>query len=673
MTVSNGSSASLGSANGHQTVAYSDGFVSSFQYAPSTIAAPSSRTFQSCYPQSRRAQYAIQDPLGSDVIVLQLGSRFLKLGTANQAFPTVIPHVVAYPSRAHEKAVHIEDVRNDWELPAPDIQAKLGQRHKQSKKKPPPNIYNSMNNYNRAVEPSEIAAHNDAIMLEWTELPARDSSKYYDKILIGHSALNLNPDEAEYELRWPLARNEFNRFASCFNHARDVARELELLWMLAVERELNISRKDFHKYNILLVLPDHFNAAEIKCCLDAVLLGQNPFRAATAMQSSCAVTFGLGVSSGLIIDLGAQSASVACVDEGYLLPDSRVKLNFGGDDITRILAQLLINHGFPYEFPISQRWHPLDWALMENLKESWCTLREEDIAQGPLVLEFHVRSPGEDTKLYRCKVLEERIIAPGVLFDAEFNWMQLVTTLDDNCNKKLFVDSYDLGALNAEEPVIEAEAFVIDTTDQPPAEDAMSDSMLERHCPTCEALFTDLASLLLHCRSDHPEMQNRCLWCGKDGFVDADLYDYHAITSHLQQPTISPAPLAAPMCHYLPPAAHVAVPLDEAVHSSLLSLQDSEKIQRCLNSIIIVGGVSLTPGLPDQLLESLASRLPLHHSTALIQPKLFPNTRDLDPRHVAWKGGAVSSRLETVSEMWIGSAEWVNCGNRASLLKDRFA
>jgi len=669
MTVS-----SSASSNNFNNIAYNDTFVSSFQYAPSTIAAPSSRTFQSSYPQTRRAQFSIQDPLGSDVIVLELGSRYLKLGFSNQAFPITIPHVIAYPSKNHEKAVEIDDIRNSWELSAQEIQTKLGHRHKQSKKKPPPNIYNSMTNYNRSVEPSEIAAHNDAIILEWTEIPSTESSKFYDGILIGQSALNMNPEKAEYELRWPLQRNEFNRFSPCFSHARDITRELEMLWMLAVERELKIDRTDFSKYNILLVLPDHFNTAEMKYCLDAVLLGQSPFRAATLMQSSSAVTFGLGVSSGMIVDLGAQSVSIACVDEGYLIPESRVKLDFGGDDITRIFTYLLMNHGFPYEFPMYGAWHPLDWALMDNLKELWCTLREEDIPQGPLVLEFHVRLPGEDTKLYRCKVLEERIIAPGVLFDSEFDWMQSICALDEKCTRNLSFDSFDMGVSANEETLADMDVIVGDSSDKPVADtSATPDVAKERACPVCEAIFTELSELLQHCHSAHVDKSNQCLWCNQKGFVDTDLYDYHVIMSHLQDTTSNGSTLQQPTlpCQYLSPAPHVALPLDEAVHRSLLSLSDSERIQRCLNSIIVVGGVSLTPGLPDLLVETLAARLPTHHLTALIPPKLFPNTRDLDPRHVAWKGGAVSSRLEATTEQWIGSTEWISCGNRSSLLKDR--
>jgi hypothetical protein len=51
--------------------------------------------------------------------------------------------------------------------------------------------------------------------------------------------------------------------------------------------------------------------------------------------------FGAGVSSGLVIDMGAEKTSICCVDEGLALPKSRFHLAHGGDDVTEHLAWLL--------------------------------------------------------------------------------------------------------------------------------------------------------------------------------------------------------------------------------------------------------------------------------------------------------------------------------------------
>lgn len=41
------------------------------------------------------------------------------------------------------------------------------------------------------------------------------------------------------------------------------------------------------------------------------------------MQESLAATYGSGISSACVVDIGAVNSSIACVDEGLVIPDSR--------------------------------------------------------------------------------------------------------------------------------------------------------------------------------------------------------------------------------------------------------------------------------------------------------------------------------------------------------------
>lgn len=41
------------------------------------------------------------------------------------------------------------------------------------------------------------------------------------------------------------------------------------------------------------------------------------------MQESLAATYGAGISSACVVDIGAVNSSIACVDEGLVIPDSR--------------------------------------------------------------------------------------------------------------------------------------------------------------------------------------------------------------------------------------------------------------------------------------------------------------------------------------------------------------
>jgi actin-related protein 8 len=41
------------------------------------------------------------------------------------------------------------------------------------------------------------------------------------------------------------------------------------------------------------------------------------------MQESLAATYGAGISSACVVDIGAVNSSIACVDEGLVIADSR--------------------------------------------------------------------------------------------------------------------------------------------------------------------------------------------------------------------------------------------------------------------------------------------------------------------------------------------------------------
>ena len=68
----------------------------------------------------------------------------MKIGFANQAFPHIVPHVLAKPSKGSSN-FNSTDERNDWTVDEDEIQEKIAQRYRQSRRKPPPNIYQSVN------------------------------------------------------------------------------------------------------------------------------------------------------------------------------------------------------------------------------------------------------------------------------------------------------------------------------------------------------------------------------------------------------------------------------------------------------------------------------------------------------------------------------------------------
>ena len=51
-----------------------------------------------------------------------------------------------------------------------------------------------------------------------------------------------------------------------------------------------------------------------------VLLRRMRFRSIFVLQESVAAGFGSGIATGCIVDLGHQTTSVTCIEDGYSLP-----------------------------------------------------------------------------------------------------------------------------------------------------------------------------------------------------------------------------------------------------------------------------------------------------------------------------------------------------------------
>ena len=89
--------------------------------------------------------------------------------------------------------------------------------------------------------------------------------------------------------------------------------------------------------------------------------------------------------------------------------------------------------------------------------------------------------------------------------------------------------------------------------------------------------------------------------------------------------------------------------------SLLLADMGEEQVQKLVQNIILVGGYSLIPHLPQMLLDRLLE-------TGLTGSVIG----GMDPRQVAWKGGAVYSRLESINDGgWLTREEWNAKGVRA--------
>jgi actin-related protein 8 len=104
--------------------------------------------------------------------------------------------------------------------------------------------------------------------------------------------------------------------------------------------------------------------------------------------------------------------------------------------------------------------------------------------------------------------------------------------------------------------------------------------------------------------------------------------------------------------------------LDTAVAYSIARTGSESSVKKMYGCIIIIGGCAQVPGLGALLQERLALAVPALYARVVTADSIqvLSRPKGVDPRHLAWKGGTVAARLETLEECWLEPAEWEEDG-----------
>ncbi|RXN13550.1 Actin-related 8 [Labeo rohita] len=87
--------------------------------------------------------------------------------------------------------------------------------------------------------------------------------------------------------------------------------------------------------------------------------------------------------------------------------------------------------------------------------------------------------------------------------------------------------------------------------------------------------------------------------------------------------------------------------------------------------ILVVGGGLLFHGAQEFLQHRILNKMPPSFRCLVENVDVITRPKDMDPRVIAWKGGAVLACLDTTQELWIHQREWQRFGVR--MLRERAA
>ncbi|XP_068645784.1 actin-related protein 9 isoform X2 [Aristolochia californica] len=237
--------------------------------------------------------------------------------------------------------------------------------------------------------------------------PNHEQYKFRD-VIFGEEALRISPSEPYY-LRHPIRRGHFNISQHYTMH--QVLEDLSAIWDWILKENLHIPCEDRIMFSVVLVVPETFDN-QIKEMLSIVLKDLR-FGSAVVHQESLAAAFGNGLSTACVVNLGAQVTSIMCIEDGVTLPMTGMTLPYGGEDISRCLLWVQQHH---------QTWptgctdplvKPIDMLVINNIKESYCQIREGEFDALALV---HSYEDGMQVTAHKTRLSSLNVPPMGLFF-----------------------------------------------------------------------------------------------------------------------------------------------------------------------------------------------------------------------------------------------------------------
>lgn len=719
-----------------------------------------------------RKRKADDDDDAAHCLVIHLGSEHVRVGRSSDLYPTTVPCALARRMRVRSDAAQAPpapfprtdtpaEARADDALGTPEAEAAAAThadpvaRHserlraelraimRQYKLRPVSNGWQSANSYNASVTPERVLEHNDVYHLGWVDTAPdgrANTPRGPTDVLVGQEALRLaalSPADADaapaddapaWELFRPWRRGMLDvaRYHAAYGASAGVHALLNDLQHILTHAlcappaddaaddtlaspGLGIPAADLRHYSVLLLVPDAFSRADLRA-LGTLLLTQMGFAALNVQTEGLCAMFGAGLSAACIVDLGATSIGVSCVEEGLVLPETRISLAYGGQDVSLFFGEVLRRSHFPYH-ALDASARLADRALLDSLKERFATLLPNQV--GLNLYDFVVRLPHTPATKYALRVYDEPILAGLLLFHPE-----AIARASLAFPRRAASSAALPAARSAEE--LESITNPVNTNASLGGDEAVE---LQTDTPSdvtpTLAMFGTLphlppaaAAVLGTAKAPAPATESPAPKA--PGATDSPAPGATEAEAAAPKDTSKPAP-AAPVytsqAQRCAAAAAVAAqdgvevvgdasrtPLDYAVFRSLLAstgtLQgqlsgagNEERLRKLANNIMCIGGTARLAGLGEAL-EARVSMLLAEHYTpsdparapavsvgpnfAAPQATVIPPPRNMEPEHLAWKGLAVLAHLDAMQELWVCAADWDTFGYRALKEKSLF-
>lgn len=641
---------------------------------------------------------------GYDTIVIHPGSSNIRIGRATDAFPRTVPTVIAIPTvgeqkhapKAPERAANDEGevlFGEDFDTIKATVTKDFKARMRFYKRRMLPNSREAAANFNKKQQPEIIPDHNDPFKKEWLDI--NDPEFRSRAFFVGDDALKLPIGDKfpNWKFRYPIVKGNFNESPDDYQSPHEVLGDLYhiLLHLLA---QMDLQKKDLAGLKAILIIPDFYDKTYVEAWTN-LLFKTVGFGKVGVIQEAVAATFGAGATTACVVDIGAQTTSVACVDDGMIIDDSRIFLNYGGDNVTETFTKLLLQQLFPYK-DINLNSRVDDWELAQTLKHNFVTFQDADIAVQ--LYNFYKRRPFESTEKYDFKVFDEAMLAPLGLF-----YPEIFQIPPKEAHHTLFTDSVDQYNGKPDNPYSKAQENVLQGSHY---SDMVEEDLLTRVveekviAKASNPYARPLPPTLVTADNARHLSQTPLEKAIIDSITAAGIAtDFGKIKKLYDNLLIVGGGFAKIAGHDLILSDRINIwrpkhlssnSLDEIVEYATKQRARSEAERKKLvleyktrrheagDAAAKVEDIEL---LEEEVLEieSLTkTEIDWDHVEALSEKggsmtvNVLPPPREFDPEMITWKGGSVYGRLKVVNEMWISDKDWDVLETRSLYYKSLF-
>ncbi|RMZ76572.1 hypothetical protein DV737_g4782, partial [Chaetothyriales sp. CBS 132003] len=647
--------------------------------------------------QEEQKQKKIKDHLDRDR-ALAMGRPNLRVGLASDALPRTVPMVIARRAAMSEseegdgepapKRVKLDNglvphepekrFGEDFAKRFAGMSNELKVRMRANKIKVLPQSRDMVTSHNRRTTFDTIHEHNDTMRIEWTE-PAVDG-KPRDYIT-GREALRI-PEQSNprYRLYWPIRHGWLNE--ADYPSARFLREDVQIIIGEAIKSQLGLGPKDWQHYSCVIAIPDYYERTWVTTLLD-MAISDFGFARVSFIQESLAASFGAGVMTACMVDIGAQKTAISCLEDGMIIEESRVNLKYGGDDVTEAFVKMILYNHFPYaDINLKRRY---DFLLAEELKTRWSTMIEPDIVVQ--TGEFHLRAPNRDTRKYSFKIYDEVALPSMGFFKPDlFNNAGKL-----NGRRKLIDISHDIYDGRPNDPTSKAQLAIL-TEIAPPELVNPAPRALLAVANGINGVNGVNGSRVDGTPTPVPDAPSsrRPSVHHLNGLVDGNTPQPSAASSPMRRatPNGTPGPEegTTPLALHMAPAGRPATPeeetplslehrsdilpvypLSDAIMASInhAAKGSAAKTRDFFNGIYLIGGASQVPGLDKYLEAALQGKEPGYAKDIIVNKP----PRELDPQVVIWKGGAVFGRMSRTNDSWVDWRLYERLGERVLSVK----